>query len=70
MISDIQYFDQTQFDGFSLPLIININRPADGYSLMLEFEGWKINPAHEDKDFVIDRPGAEIIHLIEKNKEQ
>jgi outer membrane lipoprotein-sorting protein len=70
IISDIQYFNQTPFDGFSLPLIINMDRPADGYSLKLEFEGWKINPDHEDKDFVIDRPGAETIRLIEKNKEQ
>jgi hypothetical protein len=70
IVSDIQYFDQTRFDGFSLPLIININRPVDGYSLKLEFEAWKVNPDLEDKVFVIDHPGAETIRLLEKNKEQ
>jgi hypothetical protein len=70
IVGDCQYFERIQIDGVSLPLIINIDRPSNGYSLKLECTGWKVNPDLEDKVFIINRPGAETIHLIEKAKAQ
>jgi hypothetical protein len=70
IVSDIQYFEQKRFNGLLLPLTINIDRPIDGYSLKLEFEDWQVNLDLQDKDFFINHPGAETVHLIEKNKDQ
>ncbi len=63
---EIQYYDRRQFEGMSLPTIINIDRPAEGYSIMLEFESWRKNPDLQEKDFNIVRPGVETIRLMEK----
>jgi hypothetical protein len=67
IISDIQYANPRQKDGFSLPQAISIDRPLDGYTLKLDFSGWEVNPDLED-NFVIKHPGATKIQLIEKKR--
>ena len=66
IVSDVQYSNVTQVDGFSFPHTIAMDRPLDGYSLKLEFEDLRINPEMGSDVFVITRPGAENVQLVEK----
>jgi outer membrane lipoprotein-sorting protein len=66
IVSDTQYSQLTQIEGFSFPLTIDMNRPQDGYSLKLEFEDPRINPDMNSDLFTINRPGAENVPLVEK----
>jgi outer membrane lipoprotein-sorting protein len=66
IVSDTQYSQMTQIEGFSFPLTIDMNRPQDGYSLKLEFEDPRINPEINSDSFSINRPGAENVALVEK----
>jgi hypothetical protein len=64
LLDDIHYSDETQIDGFLLPLKMHIERPLDGYTLDLEFKTWKINPNSPDRVFdMAPPPRAKIVHL-------
>jgi hypothetical protein len=66
IVSNTQYSQVTQIDGFSFPLTIDMDRPQDGYSLKLEFDDLRINPDMNNDLFSINRPGAENVPLVEK----
>jgi hypothetical protein len=68
-VSDIVYSNETRVGEFSLPQRIRINRPLDAYSLDVEFKNWRINPDLPDDAFIMPpHPGAEIIHLKERER--
>jgi hypothetical protein len=67
VMSDIVYSKQITSDGFCLPLRIHIDRPLDGYSLDLEFDGWKVNPDPGLDAFELKQPqDSQVIRLREK----
>jgi hypothetical protein len=66
IVSDTRYSNVTQVDGFSFPLIIDMDRPLDGYSLKLELDQLRINPDIKSDAFAIIHPGAEEVQLVEK----
>jgi hypothetical protein len=60
-------------DGYSLPKIIYMNRPQDGYSFEIELnrDRTRINGNMKDEAFVLDPPeGSQIIHLSEKGRSE
>jgi hypothetical protein len=54
--SDIAYSNQSQQDGFPMPLKIHIDRPQDGYALDMEFGSWKVNSDLPDSAFILNPP--------------
>jgi outer membrane lipoprotein-sorting protein len=65
--SDINYSDETEVNGFKLPLHMHIDRPLDGYALNLEFKSWRTDPDSPDNAFSLKLPdGVQIIPLVEK----
>jgi hypothetical protein len=69
IVSDVDYSNYAQFDGFPLPQKVHIDRPIDGYSLNMEFKSWRVNPSDLENGFALSPPqGAHIIPLREKGK--
>jgi len=67
--SDVTYSNETPFGGFNLPLRVHIDRPLDGYSLDMQFEGWRIDPDLGPEAFSLNPPpGARIVHLRERGR--
>ncbi len=69
IIGDISYSNMESRDGYSLPKVVYMNRPQDGYSLEIELNSdrCKINSGVKDEAFILEPPeGSEIIHLKEK----
>jgi hypothetical protein len=69
MTGDIAYSEMTPVGDFYLPLKVDIVRPEDGYSLMLEFTNgsWGVDSGLDDDDFVLpQREGAGVVILREK----
>ncbi len=65
--SIITYSNLTSFAGFLLPLSIRIERPADGYSLDMQFKSWRVNADIPATAFVMSPPPASHkIYLKEK----
>ncbi len=63
----IRYSNFVPFEGVSLPLSIQIDRPRDGYLLDLEFKSWRENVELPAEGFALTpAPGAERIQLIDK----
>jgi outer membrane lipoprotein-sorting protein len=67
----VQYGNITSVEGIRLPLSVRIERPADGYSLDLTFQNWKLNPDLGDDVFLMTPPDqAQRIELMEKRRSQ
>ena len=65
--SIVTYSNYSEVDGVALPLAIKIDRPADGYTLEMQFRSWRVNPEIEDTAFVLTPPPtAQRIELKEK----
>jgi hypothetical protein len=71
VISDIEYSNMEQVDGFFLPLNIRIDRPLDEYALNLELKSksWRINQGLSANIFVLNLPkDVQVIPLKEKTR--
>jgi len=71
IIGDISYSDMELRYGYSLPKIIHMNRPQDGYSFEIELNSdrCKINGDLKAEAFILDPPeGSQIVHLSEKGR--
>jgi len=69
LIGDVKYSEMTPVNGFLLPLKIDLERPEDGYALMLEFTNgrWNANSGLDYDSFLLPpREGTETIVLREK----
>jgi outer membrane lipoprotein-sorting protein len=65
----VSYSNFTTASGVMLPLLIVIDRPADGYSLDLQVRNWNLNPALPAAAFVLNPPAsAERVVLREKGQ--
>jgi hypothetical protein len=63
----VRYSGQETYDGIPLARDISIERPRDGYSLDLRFNGWRVNPALDDSAFAL-KPPPEATRIILKEK--
>jgi hypothetical protein len=62
--TDAHYAEYKDFDGFSFPSRIEINRPQEEYDFTLNMLKVDINQALTDEQFVLDQPpGAVVVHL-------
>jgi hypothetical protein len=64
IVSDTRYGDWKSFSAQLYPSNIDINRPAEGYSLQLTVEDLKLNPELTDDQFTLTPPqGVEMRQL-------
>jgi hypothetical protein len=66
IVSDITYSNTIKIEEFTLPLIIHIERPLDGYSLEMEFkkDDWQLNPVFTDDTFKLQpASGVQVIQF-------
>lgn len=66
IVGNILYSDVAQYEKYTMPRKIRIERPLDGYNLDLEFKDWKINPVIKDEKF--DLQPLEGVKQIRFNK--
>jgi len=67
LASVIHYSQYMQLEDVQLPQAIRLERPADGYSLLLQFKTWRLNPELPEAAFVLAPPGgAERVELKAK----
>jgi hypothetical protein len=71
IVSAIKYSDLASVDGLLIPNMIRIERPIDGYSLDLQFAGWRVNPDLPGNAFELKPPeGVQVIQLKEKGRSE
>jgi hypothetical protein len=62
--TDAHYSDYKESDGNSFPNTIEIERPREGYDIILRIVKLEINKPLTDDQFALDvPPGAEVVHL-------
>ena len=60
-VSDTRYSNWKNFNGVSFPSSIDINRPEDGYGVVMELVNMKMNTEVTDDKFVLTKPeGAQL----------
>ncbi len=65
--SIVSYSGMKTQDGLSLPHLIRIDRPLDGYTLELQAESWKLNPNLPAEAFVLNPP-PEVERIVLREK--
>jgi hypothetical protein len=63
-LSDTRYSNWTDFSGVSFPKTIDINRPTDGYGVVLDVVTLKINIALTDQQFTLQQPAGSKLQVI------
>ena len=67
--SIISYSNLAPVEGLSMPLLIRLERPTDGYSMDMEFKSWRANSEIPDSSFTLAKPpAAQVVQLKEKGK--
>ena len=63
--ADIKYSDMKHYADYTMPCEIRIERPLDGYTLVLRVKDWEINPVFNDNVFELPSPreNMKIIHF-------
>ena len=56
LVSDTRYSKWTNYNNATFPAHIDLNRPVDGYGVVLDVVDMKMNTALTDVQFVLDRP--------------
>jgi outer membrane lipoprotein-sorting protein len=64
LISDTRYSKWQQYNNVSFPAHIDINRPKDGYGVVLELVDMKMNTTLADEQFVLNRPEGSQLQTI------
>jgi len=62
--SDTRYHDFDIFDGIRFPKTIEINRPKDGYGVVINVRTMEMNKAIPDERFVLERPEGTQLQVI------
>lgn len=63
-VSDTRYSDWTDFSGIRFPKTIDINRPIDGYGVVIDIEKMDMNVALTDQQFVLQQPAGSKLQVI------
>ncbi|HEY3838639.1 MAG TPA: hypothetical protein VGL72_18800 [Bryobacteraceae bacterium] len=64
--SDTRYSNWTDFGGVSFPKTIDINRPTDGYGVVLDVVKMEMNVPLTDQQFVLQQPPGSKLQMIGK----
>jgi hypothetical protein len=64
VVTDVHYREYKDYDGTTLPSLIQIERPRENYDITLSMLKLEINKALTDDQFELEQPaGAEVVHL-------
>jgi hypothetical protein len=64
IVSDTRYSKWQPYNGVMFPAHIDINRPKDGYGVVLDLTDMKMNVPLTDQQFVLDRPEGSQLQVI------
>lgn len=64
IVSDTRYSKWQNYDGVMFPSLIDINRPQDGYGLVLNVLDMKMNAELTDAQFILNRPEGSQLQVI------
>jgi hypothetical protein len=64
IVSDTRYSKWQPYSGVMFPAHIDINRPKDGYGLVLDINEMQVNLPLGDDKFVLDQPEGSRLQLI------
>ncbi len=64
IISDTRYSKWQQYSGVQFPAHIDINRPKDGYGLVLDLLDMKMNLMLTDDKFAVPQPEGSQLQII------
>jgi outer membrane lipoprotein-sorting protein len=62
--SDTRYSNWTDYSGVSFPNTIDINRPTDGYGVVLDVVKMEMNTPLSDQQFVLQQPPGSKLQVI------
>jgi hypothetical protein len=64
ILSDTRYSNWTDFSGVSFPKTIDINRPVDGYGVVLDVVKMEMNIQLTDQQFALQQPPGSKLQVI------
>ena len=64
ILSDARYSDWKTYDGVLFPKVIDINRPKDGYGVVLTLLKADINRPISDDKFALERPEGSVLQIL------
>jgi outer membrane lipoprotein-sorting protein len=64
IVSDTRYSNWTDFSGVSFPKTIDINRPTDGYGVVLDVVKIEMNVPLTDQQFSLQQPAGSKLQII------
>jgi outer membrane lipoprotein-sorting protein len=64
IVSDTRYSNWTDFSGVSFPKTIDINRPTDGYGVVLDVVKIEMNVPLTDQQFSLQQPAGSKLQVI------
>jgi hypothetical protein len=64
IVSDTKYNSWKVYDGVSFPAHIDIQRPIDGYGVVMDVEEMQMNKAISDDKFVLPQPAGSTLQQI------
>lgn len=63
-LSDVRYSDWKVYDGVPFPKVIDINRPKDGYGVVLTLVKADINAPISDEKFALEQPEGSVLQIL------
>jgi outer membrane lipoprotein-sorting protein len=68
LVTFVRYENFTEYSGISLPAIVSIQRPIEGYGITISMVKLDVNVPLTDEQFVLTQPpGAQVINLDTKS---
>ena len=64
ILSDARYSDWKVFDGVPFPKVIDINRPKDGYGVVITLLKVDINAPLSDDKFALEQPEGSVLQIL------
>ena len=64
ILSDARYSDWKVFDGVPFPKVIDINRPKDGYGVVITLLKVDINVTLSDDKFALEQPEGSVLQVL------
>jgi hypothetical protein len=64
ILSDTRYSNWSDFSGVSFPKTIDINRPTDGYGVVLDIVKLELNTPLTDQQFALPQPAGSKLQVI------
>jgi hypothetical protein len=64
ILSDARYSDWKVFDGVPFPKVIDINRPKDGYGVVITLLKVDINLTLSDDKFALEQPEGSVLQVL------